>query len=148
MTSLAPIQMSSALRWFAPPTFQCPDLSRRARAVWMMSWPFLGVITLLLGVAVAVEPETLLRRLTTVSAVASAEGTDFHGKPTCISRLGLAPDVYDALAGRAAAVIHCAASVRFDLPLEQADRMEFVRGAQSTLYGTDAMTSVVQSAGI
>jgi vitamin B12 transporter len=30
------------------------------------------------------------------------------------------------------------------LPLTQADRVEFVRGAQSTLYGTDAMTSVVQ----
>ena len=30
------------------------------------------------------------------------------------------------------------------LPMDQADRMEFVRGAQSTLYGTDAMTSVVQ----
>ncbi len=30
------------------------------------------------------------------------------------------------------------------LPLVQADRLEFVRGAQSTLYGSDAMTSVVQ----
>ncbi len=30
------------------------------------------------------------------------------------------------------------------LSLAQADRMEFVRGAQSTLYGTDAMTSVLQ----
>jgi vitamin B12 transporter len=30
------------------------------------------------------------------------------------------------------------------LPLDQAERMEFVRGAQSTLYGSDAMTSVVQ----
>ncbi len=30
------------------------------------------------------------------------------------------------------------------VPLDQADRMEFVRGAQSTLYGSDAMTSVVQ----
>ena len=30
------------------------------------------------------------------------------------------------------------------LPIDQADRMEFVRGAQSTLYGSDAMTSVVQ----
>src|SRR5581483_7538381 len=30
------------------------------------------------------------------------------------------------------------------LPLEEAGRMEFVRGAQSTLYGSDAMTSVVQ----
>jgi vitamin B12 transporter len=30
------------------------------------------------------------------------------------------------------------------LRLDQGDRMEFVRGAQSTLYGSDAMTSVVQ----
>jgi vitamin B12 transporter len=30
------------------------------------------------------------------------------------------------------------------LSLDQADRMEFVRGAQSTLYGSDAMTSVIQ----
>ncbi len=30
------------------------------------------------------------------------------------------------------------------LSLAQADRLEFVRGAQSTLYGSDAMTSVVQ----
>src|SRR5580658_3417770 len=30
------------------------------------------------------------------------------------------------------------------LPLTQADRIEFVKGAQSTLYGSDAMTSVVQ----
>ena len=30
------------------------------------------------------------------------------------------------------------------LSLAQGDRMEFVRGAQSTLYGSDAMTSVIQ----
>ena len=30
------------------------------------------------------------------------------------------------------------------LPLEQAGRMEFVRGAQSTLYGSDAISSVTQ----
>src|SRR5579863_4174914 len=30
------------------------------------------------------------------------------------------------------------------LPLAQADRLEFLRGAQSTLYGSDAMTSVTQ----
>ena len=30
------------------------------------------------------------------------------------------------------------------LSLDQADRVEFVRGAQSTLYGSDAMTSLVQ----
>jgi vitamin B12 transporter len=31
------------------------------------------------------------------------------------------------------------------LPLDHADRLEFVRGAQSTLYGSDAMTSVIQA---
>ena len=31
------------------------------------------------------------------------------------------------------------------LPLAQADHLEFVRGTQSTLYGSDAMTSVVQA---
>jgi vitamin B12 transporter len=31
------------------------------------------------------------------------------------------------------------------LPMTQMDRVEFVRGTQSTLYGTDAMTSVVQT---
>ncbi len=30
------------------------------------------------------------------------------------------------------------------IPLAEADRLEFLRGAQSTLYGSDAMTSVVQ----
>ena len=30
------------------------------------------------------------------------------------------------------------------VPLDEADRLEFLRGAQSTLYGSDAMTSVVQ----
>jgi vitamin B12 transporter len=30
------------------------------------------------------------------------------------------------------------------LPLDESDRVEFFRGAQSTLYGSDAMTSVVQ----
>ena len=35
-------------------------------------------------------------------------------------RLGLAPHVYDTLAERAGAVVHCAASVRFDLPLDEA----------------------------
>jgi outer membrane cobalamin receptor len=31
------------------------------------------------------------------------------------------------------------------VPLAETDRLEFVRGAQSTLYGSDAMTSVVQT---
>ncbi len=32
-----------------------------------------------------------------------------------------------------------------NIPLTQVDRLEFSRGAQSTLYGSDAMTSVVQT---
>ncbi len=31
------------------------------------------------------------------------------------------------------------------VPLEEVERLEFVRGAESTLYGSDAMTSVVQT---
>jgi len=31
------------------------------------------------------------------------------------------------------------------VPLQEVDRLEFLRGAQSTLYGSDAMTSVVQT---
>ncbi|MGZ4826564.1 MAG: TonB-dependent receptor [Terriglobales bacterium] len=31
------------------------------------------------------------------------------------------------------------------VPMYQVDRMEFVRGAESTLYGSDAMTSVIQT---
>jgi vitamin B12 transporter len=31
-----------------------------------------------------------------------------------------------------------------NLPLTETDRLEFMRGAQSTLYGSDAMTSVIQ----
>ena len=31
------------------------------------------------------------------------------------------------------------------VPMYQVDRLEFVRGAESTLYGSDAMTSVIQT---
>jgi hypothetical protein len=59
----------SLLRWFGPPEYARPDLQRRARALWMLSWPFFAVITIVLGVAVIVEPDTLARRATTVAAV-------------------------------------------------------------------------------
>lgn len=36
-------------------------------------------------------------------------------------RLGLADAAYDALAARAGAIVHCAASIRFDLPLAEAE---------------------------
>lgn len=59
----------SILQWFGPPEFARADLRHRARALWIVSWPFFAVATLLLGIAVLVEPHTLVRRATTIAAV-------------------------------------------------------------------------------
>jgi signal transduction histidine kinase len=59
----------SIYRWFAPADHACPDLRRRARALWIVSWPFFAVVVALLAIAVIVEPHTLGRRATTVAAV-------------------------------------------------------------------------------
>ena len=59
----------SIYRWFAPADFSCPDLHRRARALWIVSWPFFAVVVVALAIAVLVEPHTLVRRVTTVAAV-------------------------------------------------------------------------------
>ena len=59
----------SIVQWFAPPEFARADLRNRARALWIVSWPFFVVIAVLLGLAALVEPATLLRRATTVAAV-------------------------------------------------------------------------------
>jgi signal transduction histidine kinase len=59
----------SIFRWFGPPEFARADLRHRARALWIVSWPFFAVVTVLLGIAVLVEPHTLVRRATTIAAV-------------------------------------------------------------------------------
>jgi len=59
----------SIVHWFAPPRFASADLRHRARALWLVSWPFFAVVTVLLSIAVVVEPGTLARRATTVAAV-------------------------------------------------------------------------------
>lgn len=59
----------SIYRWFGPADLQCPDLHRRARALWIVSWPFFAVVVVLLAIGVLVEPHTLGRRATTVAAV-------------------------------------------------------------------------------
>jgi signal transduction histidine kinase len=59
----------SIIQWFAPPEFARADLRHRARAFWIVSWPFFAVVTVLLAIAVLVEPQTLVRRATTVAAV-------------------------------------------------------------------------------
>jgi len=59
----------SILQWFGPPELSSPDLRDRARALWIVSWPFFAVVTAVLGMAVLVEPHTLARRVTTIAAV-------------------------------------------------------------------------------
>ena len=61
--------LRSTLRWFDVPHLATPALRRRARTVWMASWPFFGVVAVVLGIAVLVDPPTLARRATTVAAV-------------------------------------------------------------------------------
>jgi signal transduction histidine kinase len=61
----------SISRWFAPPDLLQPDLRRRARALWIVSWPFLAVVAVVLSIGVLVEPQTLARRATTIAAVAA-----------------------------------------------------------------------------
>jgi signal transduction histidine kinase len=73
----------SRLGWFAPPQLSHLDLWRRARALWIVSWPFFAVVVLVLGIAVLVEPQTLARRAITVAAV-GALVTSLHA----ISRAG------------------------------------------------------------
>ncbi|ADB51567.1 SDR family oxidoreductase [Conexibacter woesei] len=54
------------------------------------------------------------------------------------ARLGLAPEAYDALAARAGAVVHCAASVRFDLALDNAHAIN--------VDGTERMVELAEHA--
>lgn len=55
--------------WFHPPVLSNADLGRRARALWIVSWPFFAVVSTMLGIAVLVEPYTLTRRAITIAAV-------------------------------------------------------------------------------
>ena len=66
LTAVAP---RSVFRWFGPPDLSHPDLRRGARALWVASWPFFAVVTVMLGVAVLLEPQTLGRRAITIAAV-------------------------------------------------------------------------------
>src|SRR5947208_5190176 len=55
--------------WFGPPELSRPDLRQLARALWIVSWPFFTVVSVVLGIAVLVEPQTLARRVATIVAV-------------------------------------------------------------------------------
>src|SRR2546426_287929 len=79
----------SVLLWFSPPALPHRELRRRARALWIVSWPFFVVVTALLALAVAVEPSTLGRRATTVASVgglvAVLHATSRAGRPVLAS---------------------------------------------------------------
>ena len=78
-----------SLGWFAPPDLPSAELRRRAHALWMVSWPFFAVVALVLAIAVLVEPQTLARRATTVTAVgilvAVLHAISRGGRPTLAS---------------------------------------------------------------
>ena len=57
------------LHWFAPPEPARGELRSHARALWLVTWPFFAVVAAVLAAAVLVEPHTLARRATTVTAV-------------------------------------------------------------------------------
>ncbi len=59
----------SVYRWFGPADLARPDLSRRARALWIVSWPLFAVVAVILAIGVLIEPDTLARRAVTVAAV-------------------------------------------------------------------------------
>jgi signal transduction histidine kinase len=81
--------MLMRLHWFAPPELPSAELRRRARALWIVSWPFFAVVTVILGLAVIVEPQTLGRRATTVAAVgiliAALHAISRRGRPMLAS---------------------------------------------------------------
>jgi len=63
------VTRQSIYQWFAPPELVRPDLRQRARALWILSWPFFAIIAVVLGIGVLVEPYTAARRATTIGAV-------------------------------------------------------------------------------
>jgi signal transduction histidine kinase len=70
MNIAAPIRFDvPVLRWFGPPVLAGSEDTRRAHSLWMVSWPFLLVVIVLLSALVAVEPETLTRRAVTMASV-------------------------------------------------------------------------------
>jgi signal transduction histidine kinase len=79
----------SIVQWFAPPEFARVDLRTRARALWIASWPFFVAVAVLLGLAALAEPETLMRRTTTLAAVGGLvtvlHATSRAGRPVLAS---------------------------------------------------------------
>src|SRR4051812_38401429 len=64
LASLAPIT-----RWFSPPRLSTLDGTRRARALWRVSWSFFAVLAVLLMAVSFATPDLLPRRLASIALV-------------------------------------------------------------------------------
>jgi len=61
--------LSPIVQWFGSPHLASTPSARRARALWMISWSFFGVLTIVLATMIVATPETLVRRGTSIVMV-------------------------------------------------------------------------------
>jgi signal transduction histidine kinase len=127
----------SIVRWFAPPEFARVDLRNRARALWIVSWPFFVVVFVLLALAALMEPHTLVRRATTIAAVGGLmtvlHATSRAGRPVLASWMlvtGLSVIVTQRAWGTGG--IHAPVAVFYVVFIVMAGILLGVRGAIAT----------------
>jgi signal transduction histidine kinase len=60
---------SPIIGWFGPPSMASSESTRRARALWFISWSFFGLLAVLLIAASIVTPSTVVRRAVSIGAV-------------------------------------------------------------------------------
>lgn len=65
MVSNAPVRLG----WLGPPSMASLESTRRARALWFLSWSFFLLLGLALLVAIALTPSTAIRRGASIAAV-------------------------------------------------------------------------------
>ena len=60
---------SPIVSWFGPPIMSSTESTRRARALWSVSWTFFGLLALTLILGSFVTPSTVVRRAVSIGAV-------------------------------------------------------------------------------
>jgi signal transduction histidine kinase len=60
---------SPIVGWFGPPRMTSAESTRRARALWSISWSFFGLLAVLLTVASMITPSTAARRAASIGSV-------------------------------------------------------------------------------
>ncbi|MEO7454924.1 MAG: hypothetical protein ABIY52_01585, partial [Gemmatimonadaceae bacterium] len=66
---MATALQSPVFRWFAPPRLAALESTRRARALWRVSWSFFAVIAVLLTALSLATPQLIARRLASIVLV-------------------------------------------------------------------------------